>query len=375
MAKIHLLSYARFVASLSVVLSHYFEIGFDSEKITGVPPFHGLSKPVEYGFVMVCFLFIVSGYVIYYSAANKTASAFMYSRMKRLYPAYWVGIIFTSIFALLWTTNPQMTVDAKQILINFTMFQGFINVKNVDGAHWTLLFELTFYFVIFFILLVSNSKKLVQFFKIWPFLMIPVFLLKINLPPFNGYFAYFALGALLAQYRSEKNYTVTIPLFVSILLCIYQINQRSETTMDYVYYSLFMSIAIAFFFILNLEKVQKLHLPHANLIGNLTYPIYLIHTHFGYMFISRFAPGNNKVVIILLTMAIVYTSAFIIHKVVEVGLSNQWSKFFKLLAKPAHYLEQNIIGKYKSSKLETVTASVQKKDAAPKQPVNAGGER
>jgi len=69
--------------------------------------------------------------------------------------------------------------------------------------------------------------------------------------------------------------------------------------------TLIISAFFLFFIALNSERDQNLKLPHSKLFGALTYPIYLTHAHFGYMFISRFRNNENKAMIYALTISIV----------------------------------------------------------------------
>ena len=84
----------------------------------------------------------------------------------------------------------------------------------------------------------------------------------------------------------------------------------------------------AFFIFQNTKKAQLLTLPFSKTLGALTYPIYLIHAHFGYMFISRYATEENKFFIYVLTISIVFFVAYFMHKIIEVHFSNIWKTLF-----------------------------------------------
>src|SRR5690606_38114950 len=143
MKRLALLDYARFFAALSVVLFHYFYSGINNGKVSTVDEtwFSGIAS---YGHFGVQFFFIISGYVIFFSLKNKGAASFMRSRLKRLYPTYWIAIIFTAFFAYLWGQGTDMSVTFKQVLVNFTMLQQFVGVQSVDGVYWTLFYEIIF---------------------------------------------------------------------------------------------------------------------------------------------------------------------------------------------------------------------------------------
>jgi len=113
---------------------------------------------------------MISGYVIFYSAKNRTASEFIISRAVRLYPSYWFGILFTSCFVIYWGSD-LMAIDPIQILTNFTMFQSYLEISNVDGVYWTLEYELSFYLAVLIILILNLRKELNFIFIMWPILM------------------------------------------------------------------------------------------------------------------------------------------------------------------------------------------------------------
>lgn len=130
----------RGIAALGVVIFHY-----TSQYNTVYKHSSELNFYFSYGRHGVEFFFILSGFVILMSLERiKSSLDFIVGRFARLYPNYWVGIILTSIIITL-SQLPEEQISLTNILINFTMFQGFFNVPNVDGVYWTLYIELCFY--------------------------------------------------------------------------------------------------------------------------------------------------------------------------------------------------------------------------------------
>jgi peptidoglycan/LPS O-acetylase OafA/YrhL len=81
---------------------------------------------------------------------------------------------------------------------------------------------------------------------------------------------------------------------------------------------------------LNFKRVQNWKLPYSNTLGALTYPVYLIHAHFGYMFISHFVMEENQYSIYALTFFIVMFVEFFMNRFIEVGLASFWKNHFIL---------------------------------------------
>ena len=89
--------------------------------------------------------FVISGFVIIMTLDRSERPAdFLVARFSRLYPAYWTGLIVTSLFLWL-AAGPFAPPSTRQIAVNFTMVPGFFKVPAVDGVYWTLEVELLFY--------------------------------------------------------------------------------------------------------------------------------------------------------------------------------------------------------------------------------------
>lgn len=125
----------RGIAALAVVIYHYEGVAF------GTPSHDRFFKIGELG---VELFFIISGFVILLSLDRaRNVQQFVYNRFMRLYPAYWSSLIPAGT-ALLAAGKFDLTV----FIINITMFQSFVGVRDVVQAYWTLGYELWFYVVI-----------------------------------------------------------------------------------------------------------------------------------------------------------------------------------------------------------------------------------
>lgn len=335
MQRLGLLDYGRFIAAIFVVLYHYTFNGIANGKITSITHMNDVIDFSKYGYLGVELFFMISGYVIFYSAQNSSASKFAVSRAIRLYPAYWVALILTSVVTWFWG-NALMTVSIPQVVVNFTMFQSYLGYGHVDGVYWTLVYEVMFYAAVFLLLLCGLQNSLSSIFIGWPIVMAVALLLGLkNIPFLSGYFYYFAAGSLFALIKQKPDWRTGISLMVAFLLCIsFSSGKAASLTIsknvlhsDYVI-TLIITMFFIFFLVLNTKKSASFKLPMAQTLGAMTYPVYLIHAHIGYMIISKFATEENKLLIYTLTLLIVCAIAFIIHKLIEVKLSVFWKKIF-----------------------------------------------
>ncbi|HVD98461.1 MAG TPA: acyltransferase [Cytophagaceae bacterium] len=337
--RIEVLDYGRFFAALFVLLQHYFYNGIHNGKITSITYTPFFSNFFKLGYAGVSFFFIISGYVIFYSSLNKSASEFVKSRFLRLYPAYWMSILFSSVFLFLWSQGTSMSVSFFQFVVNLTMLQEFFGVKNIDGVYWTLFLELKFYIAVAIILFFAGSKKLILFFKCWPVLILVFHILNFEKSIFHMQFAFFSFGTLIAIYRNDKRLSSLLPLLVACILCFMQINVKATTPFEsYILYGC-MFVFVIFFTSLNFESVRNIKLFKSELLGALTYPLYLIHAHFGYAFLSKFATDNNKWILYPVLILIVLTVAYTIHLFIEKKLKSFWNSFFEKAVTPLSKLE------------------------------------
>ena len=83
MRRIELLDYARLAAALAVLAYHYLFSGIHGWKIPALA-LTPAADVAKYGYLGVNLFFMISGYVILYSARGKSAGEFLASRVVRL---------------------------------------------------------------------------------------------------------------------------------------------------------------------------------------------------------------------------------------------------------------------------------------------------
>jgi len=157
------------------------------------------------------------------------------------------------------------------------------------------------------------------------------------LPFLGSYFCYFSAGTLFALLNNNKNLLVKLSLLLTLFLCVFfstdnveSLNIQKGVEYSKIIITLIVAAFFLFFVVLNSKLGQNLKLPHSKIFGALTYPVYLIHAHFGYMFISKFGTDENKIVVYALTIAIVLLVAYLMHKLIEIKLYSLWKKLFTL---------------------------------------------
>jgi peptidoglycan/LPS O-acetylase OafA/YrhL len=156
-----------------------------------------------------------------------------------------------------------------------------------------------------------------------------------QLPLTGGYYAYFAAGAVFGIVRTQRDKLAVLSLLVALFLCMdYSSGMAPSLSVNrgVSYSSLVIGMIIAaqfmFFVFLTSARGSSMRLPGSKLAGALTYPVYLVHAHFGYMFLSRFGNDQNRLPIYCLTVALVLVVAYLIHVLVERRLASVWRRLF-----------------------------------------------
>ena len=143
----------RFCAALMVTLFHLSYWSWaPAESLTksvsgGLVQFPSLAGVTWFGWVGVEVFFVISGFVISYSAAGATPFAFLRSRILRLYPSAWICATATLVTVfLLGRGNPDTVSEYTRAM---TLW---VEGPWIDGVYWTLGIEIIFYAVIFMVL-------------------------------------------------------------------------------------------------------------------------------------------------------------------------------------------------------------------------------
>lgn len=309
--RVAVVDYMRLAAAVAVVCFHYLYNGIKNGKIDSISH-DPIAAVARYGYLGVDLFFMISGFVILASVTGKTAHKFAVGRALRLYPAFWVALVVTTVFAF-FLGGSRMGVDPVQFQVNTTMVPSLFGQPFVDGVYWTLLYEVQFYVLVFVLVLFRQGHRLAALMPAWAILMHAVTLANSpfahDTPYLGGYFAWFAAGAIIASiarsgwsaYRAWgllAAYLTTTPL---------ELNMTSALK------------TLCFLLILStlIPAVRDLKLPGSKMAGALTYPLYLLHAHIGYMLISRFADESNKWVVYTAVTLLIFGMAYGLHVFVE----------------------------------------------------------
>ncbi|RRI01165.1 acyltransferase [Mesorhizobium tamadayense] len=143
----------RFLAAVMVMFYHYgfwvwaFPDGVSARSTGGIPA-HPEMAFVGSGWVGVQVFFVISGFVIAFSAENSTPLKFFEARVRRLAPAVWVCAPISAIVLLMvglsWPTDAVVRLARTALFVPFEPW--------VDSVYWTLGIEIAFYAIVWILL-------------------------------------------------------------------------------------------------------------------------------------------------------------------------------------------------------------------------------
>jgi len=337
--RLYAIDLVRFLAAFAVMLYHYLFRGWKADNMSDVS-FGALGEYFRYGYLGVDVFFIISGFVIFLSINKFSVYRFVRSRISRLYPAYWIAVLLTFLVCLFFGRD-RFDVSFSQLSFNMTMLNGFFGIKNIDGVYWILLFEIKFYSLIVFYLVISKYIKQVKntdyFWCTWllfsllyvlliQFLDSNIFILKLfNFFLFFKFSHYFIAGCVF--YLISKNGLRTkylIDLALCFLISVYWANEKVilfeakyGTNFSIEFISTIIFLFFMFFLLLVNNKLPFLNKTFFINLGILTYPLYLIHQNIGFILFNNLNTYVDKYVLLVSISLMMLILSFFISKIIE----------------------------------------------------------
>ncbi|KAA0123784.1 acyltransferase [Methylobacterium sp. P1-11] len=153
---------ARFLAAMLVMIFHLGAYAWQAPLSTagralgGAAAYPGLFAWTWFGWIGVELFFVISGFVIAYSAEHATARAFLRSRLLRLVPAVWICATLTVLVSL----AVGRMGSSRHLLHAYLDSALFVPVEPwIDGVYWTLGVEIAFYGLVFMLLLCGRYRS------------------------------------------------------------------------------------------------------------------------------------------------------------------------------------------------------------------------
>lgn len=324
--RLDVLDIVRFFAAFFVVYYHYLYRGWKVDSLSDVT-FNDYDGFFKYGYLGVQLFFLISGFVISLSIKNKTPNQFFISRAVRLFPAFWVSAILTYFFIIIFDDG-RFYIAFVDFLLNLTMISKLFGIPFLDGAYWTLIYELVFYFWCF----ISLKYKFIKI----DVLLIVGLILSILSMLFEvksaytilwcgNFMPYFAAGYYFFRVYTGKSSTLDIILificfFGSLLQAYLQLTQKNSNLgidLNTLTVMVLIFFIYVFFTTLAIGKFSRLSIPKAAFLGSLTYPSYLLHQNIGYITFNYIGNSINAWITLSIVSAFLFYISWLIASKAE----------------------------------------------------------
>jgi peptidoglycan/LPS O-acetylase OafA/YrhL len=269
--------------------------------IEGMPIDGRFSPFLNSGWLGVELFFVVSGFVIAWSAEGSTASAFAGRRFLRLVPAAWLCATLTALILLAFGGVASGTVVTLWLgsILFWPMF-------GIDPSYWTLAIEVNFYLLIAVSLLRGSSLVRIERLGALIGLASAIYwvasivtavpsawdrIVQLTLLPHG---CFFALGILIRARQRRGWRTLRLAYFIPAVIAAaieidaHRIIMQGDGP---AYVPPLLLFGLCLLPILFAERLQPLlarsiRAPVAATIGLMTYPLYLLHQELGAILIG-----------------------------------------------------------------------------------------
>ncbi|MFI9120536.1 acyltransferase family protein [Streptomyces bikiniensis] len=326
--RLYALDGLRLVVALMVVFYHYVALAapWGHSTVTIFPTAHQFAR---FGWLGVEVFFLISGFVICMSVWGRTLGDFAISRLTRLFPAYWVGVLLTALVVKMWPVVSEIE-GWGSVITNLTMLQAGNNTQPVDQVYWTLFVELKFYLLMAVVVFFGVTyRTCLVFCGVWTAaaalapVMGSTLLTQFAMPIYAPFFIAGIAFYLMRRYR--PNAVLWTIVGFQLLLSQRYVDYRMEVSLGKELAAALPTwparlIIVAGFAVVGaialgaFDRIRWKWLTHA---GAITYPLYLIHMHIGMTLIHKLRDRIPAVPLVLLVTVGMMVAAWLIHRLVE----------------------------------------------------------
>ena len=317
----------RFAAAFAVLVYHYLYRGAAPPPITETS-FEG-GAWVRHLYLAVHLFFAISGFVIIASVRDRDALGFATARFVRLWPAYAICAAVT-LLAVHLAGDARFPASFEQWAANLTFLAPALGHPFADGAYWSIVVELVFYaWVAVMILLRVLPRHTLVFAAGWlavsglnELWLDHEMLRHAAATPFAPWFV-FGMVAYHFVTRGHSALAWAVALTAIVLSMHHAVAEQVEIATGYSARPDRAGIvaangAMLIVFALAVHVRHRLRpKPWLFALGALTYPLYLLHQHIGYVALDRLAPALGKHAALGLTIAGVLLLAFVVERFAE----------------------------------------------------------
>jgi peptidoglycan/LPS O-acetylase OafA/YrhL len=289
----------RFFAALCVIFFHFAFRGAAAGVMPALDLPSWLISMSQYGYLGVSLFFMISGFVIAYSAEGRAPLEFAAARFARLYPSHVAAVTLTFIATMAFGA-PVFSSSFSQYFANLSMFAPLFGQEFMDGAYWSIVLEIIFYGWVFLFLALGLFEKSGERIVLCWLLISLVNELFLGLKPLRflfltEYSGFFAAGILIYRLRAGRSGFAAAPLLAlsfatsvqTSLAGLKVIADRYDTMFSGAVAALLVLGIYTLFYAATSPSLTRIPSGLLSKAGAVTYPLYLLHQHVGYIAFSR----------------------------------------------------------------------------------------
>jgi peptidoglycan/LPS O-acetylase OafA/YrhL len=313
----------RLLAATIVVIYHYTYAPLIDGQLS-FTAFDGLQLLSRYGFLGVELFFMISGFVILWSADGRTPSQFVRSRFLRLYPMFWIGAAITLLILIATSRADGFTL--VDVVANVTMLPGYLGSRMIDDVYWTLAVEFKFYVYVFIALLLRQMRNIEAWIYAWLAALIAGtfvsshILDSLTIAPYGFFF----VGGAICYFIRKRG--MSWFRIAALLICADASMQAAALQSDGFTKSALPAVTehvetcvAVFYAVLFMISVDVLRLPDSKFVyslGALTYPLYLLHNQIGKALFAKL-PAMSEWIKLGIAMGGAYLLAWLCSRFIE----------------------------------------------------------
>ncbi len=315
----------RGAAALMIVLFHFTWAYNDKSVNSGV---YATDWPwsVWWGYAAVATFFMMSGYLATPHIIDRQPDPrkFIFKKLKRFYPAYWVSMTVTAI--VLYLFFKEESVSLSGYLVNLTMVSQLFRVPFVDGVYWSMQCELLFCLIAASLMFLGGGRKLDRALIVWIALAIALSfttgikpLRVFRIVTIGAYCHNFIAGIVICRFSMSGRNRLSPAEMLTLVLCLTNsIVWSGAFTPPTVFFALTAAV------LLTLDRLDKI-ICNDNVIvkalgwiAMISYPLYLTHEMIGFTIIRHMQlAGWRHHLFIIVPITVTFAIGWAIHHFVE----------------------------------------------------------
>ncbi len=326
--RVEALDLLRLVAAVMVVVYHYTFHGPGAYDLTwfSIPDAAPVTK---YFYLGVPLFFVISGFVIPYSAEGRPLQRYVVARFARIYPGFLFCMTLTFVVVLLFGA-PRLETSAMQWAANLFVAAPALGQPYMDSVYWSIVIEIVFYgWAALAIAFGLFDRRLPELVAGWLLISLgnELFLDSgiVRRLFITNYSGFFSAGLMLyLLFRGRRAPSVWTLLLAATAFGAIQENwnadfQRARSVELSALVVVAGSVASVLLVAAGI-MIRRVPLPAALLLalGGLTYPLYLLHQVIGYVALNRLE-GLALPPLVLLggTSLLIVGLAWLVYRFVE----------------------------------------------------------